>query len=64
MDPKNTIDALGHREMSQKVQGLGEKIHQLSERPVVSDTHVVGKFSPQTDFLVRSISLMLDPRKS
>lgn len=64
MDAKNTIDALAFREMGQKYQGMGGKIHQLSERPIVSDTHVVGKFSPQTDFSVRSISLMLDPRKS
>ena len=64
MDTKNAIDALGCREMGQKVQGLGEKFYQLSERPVVSNIHVVGKFSPQTDFLVRSVSLMLDPRKS
>ena len=64
MDAKNTIDALDYRQMGQKVQGLGDKIHQLSERPVVSNFYIVGKFGPQTDFLVRSISLMLDPRKS
>ena len=56
MDAKNTIDALGCREMGQKAQGLGEKFLQLSERPVVSNTHVVGKFQPPNR-LPRSVNL-------
>ena len=36
MDMKNAIDALAVIEISGKLQGLGEKVRALSERPIVS----------------------------
>lgn len=35
MDAKNAADVLGIHDMSGKVQALGEKVHELSERPIV-----------------------------
>lgn len=36
MDIKKAVDALAFIEISEKLQGLGEKVRALSERPVVS----------------------------
>lgn len=36
MDIKKTVDALAVIEISEKLQGLGEKVRALSERPIVS----------------------------
>ncbi len=36
MDMKNAVVALGIHELCANVQELGEKVHELSEKPMVS----------------------------
>ena len=36
MDMKNVVDGFGVQEMSEKFQELRGKVHELSERPMVS----------------------------
>ncbi len=38
MDIKNAVDAVGVRDLSEKVQELGEEIQALSERPIVGNS--------------------------
>ena len=64
MDIKTAVDAVGVRELSEKVQELGEEIQALSERPIVGNSMLIMPNPKQGVFFCRPACLTLDHRRS